>query len=160
MCPSGATCLPVDGCFSEQVLCKSNSCWSRTKRTSSSSHWKLTSRQEISTKVLNWRILCCQFLWIVHFWLPLQYYLTFIWWKENISYSVTTSSWTLFGRTTNYIIMEYIIQRVANNLCIQPKRLYINYLQLKCNVKKDNSNIQHMRYDQIISRLWMTTITH
>jgi hypothetical protein len=23
--------------------------------------------------------LCCQFLWIVHFWLPLQYSLTFIW---------------------------------------------------------------------------------
>jgi hypothetical protein len=48
--------------------------------------------------MLNWRILCCQFLWIVHFWLPLQYYLTFIWWKKNISYSVTTSTWTLFGR--------------------------------------------------------------
>ena len=23
-------------------------------------------------------IICCQFLWIVHFWLPLRYYLTFI----------------------------------------------------------------------------------
>ena len=25
-------------------------------------------------------ILCCQFLWIVHFWLPLRYSLTLIWW--------------------------------------------------------------------------------
>jgi hypothetical protein len=52
----------------------------------------------------------------------------------------------------NYIIMEYIIQRVANNLCIQPERLYINYLQLKCNVKRDNSNMSNVvssapRYD-------------
>ena len=38
MCPSGATCLPTDCCFSELSLCKSNFvCWSRTKRTSSSS---------------------------------------------------------------------------------------------------------------------------
>jgi hypothetical protein len=37
MCPSGATCLPSDCCFSELVLYKSNSaCCSRTKRTSSS----------------------------------------------------------------------------------------------------------------------------
>ena len=43
MCPSGATCLSVDCCFSEQALYKSSSikysaCWSSTKRTSSSSH--------------------------------------------------------------------------------------------------------------------------
>jgi hypothetical protein len=39
MCPSGATCLPTDCCFSELALYKSNSmCWSSTKRTSSSSH--------------------------------------------------------------------------------------------------------------------------
>ena len=43
MCPSGATCLPADCCFSELTLKKSNpACWSRTKWTSSSSHWKLT----------------------------------------------------------------------------------------------------------------------
>jgi hypothetical protein len=24
--------------------------------------------------------ICCQFLWIVHLWLPLRYSLTFIWW--------------------------------------------------------------------------------
>jgi hypothetical protein len=36
---SGATCLSADCCFSELALLKSNSaCWSRTKRTSSSSH--------------------------------------------------------------------------------------------------------------------------
>jgi hypothetical protein len=41
--PSGATCLSADCCFSELALCKSNSaCLSRTKRTSSSYHWKLT----------------------------------------------------------------------------------------------------------------------
>jgi hypothetical protein len=28
----------------------------------------------------NCTTLCCQFLWIVHFWLPLRYSLTFIWW--------------------------------------------------------------------------------
>ena len=39
MRPSGAICLPADCCFSELSLYKSNSvCWSRTKRTSSSSH--------------------------------------------------------------------------------------------------------------------------
>jgi len=50
MCPSGATCLPVDCCFSELALWKSNSaCWSSTKRISSSCHWKLTcSRHEIA----------------------------------------------------------------------------------------------------------------
>ena len=43
MCPSGATCLPADCCFSELVLQKSSSaCWSRTKRTSSSFLSKLT----------------------------------------------------------------------------------------------------------------------
>ena len=35
----GDICLPADCCFSELALLKSNSaCWSRTKRTSSSSH--------------------------------------------------------------------------------------------------------------------------
>jgi hypothetical protein len=39
MCPSGAICLSVDSCFNELALLKPNSaCWSRTKRTSSSSH--------------------------------------------------------------------------------------------------------------------------
>jgi hypothetical protein len=43
MCPSWATCLFEDWCFVELALQKSNSaCWSCTKRTSSSSHWKLT----------------------------------------------------------------------------------------------------------------------
>ena len=50
MCPNGATCLPTDGCCSELALWKSNStCWSSTKRTLSSSHWKLTcSRHDMS----------------------------------------------------------------------------------------------------------------
>jgi hypothetical protein len=53
---SGATCLPTDCCFSELALLKSNSaCWSRTKWTSSSYHWKLTcSRHDIAEKLLNW----------------------------------------------------------------------------------------------------------
>ena len=53
MCPSGATYLPADCCFSELALKMSNStCWSRTKRTSSSSHWKLTcSRHGIAGKI-------------------------------------------------------------------------------------------------------------
>jgi hypothetical protein len=53
----GATCLSADCCFSELALYKSNSvCWSSTKRTSSSSHWKLTcSRYDIAEKLLNWR---------------------------------------------------------------------------------------------------------
>jgi hypothetical protein len=44
-------------CPSELALYKSNSaCWSRTKRTSSSSHWKLTcSCHDIAEKLLNWR---------------------------------------------------------------------------------------------------------
>jgi hypothetical protein len=54
MCPSGATCLPEDCCFSELALLKSNSaCWSSTKRTLSSSHWKLTcSRWRVSEWLL------------------------------------------------------------------------------------------------------------
>jgi hypothetical protein len=33
-----------------------SACWSSTKRTSSSSHWKLTcSRHDITKKLLNWR---------------------------------------------------------------------------------------------------------
>ena len=36
MCLSGVTCLPVDYCFNELALLKSNSaCWSSTKQTSS-----------------------------------------------------------------------------------------------------------------------------
>jgi hypothetical protein len=39
-------CLSMNCCFSELALYKSNSaCWSRTKRTSSSSHWKLICSQ-------------------------------------------------------------------------------------------------------------------
>ena len=39
MCPSGATWLSADCCFSELALYKSNSaCWSNTKQTSSSFH--------------------------------------------------------------------------------------------------------------------------
>ena len=56
MCPSGATCLSADCCFSELALLKSNSvCWSRTKRTPSSSHWKLTcSGHDIAEKLLSY----------------------------------------------------------------------------------------------------------
>jgi hypothetical protein len=45
-----------DCCFCELALWKSNSpCWSRTKRTSSSSHWKLTcSRHNIDEILPNW----------------------------------------------------------------------------------------------------------
>jgi hypothetical protein len=47
----GVTCLPMDCCS----LWKSNSaCWSRTKRTSSSSHWKLIcSCHDIAELALN-----------------------------------------------------------------------------------------------------------
>jgi hypothetical protein len=39
MCPSGATHLSANCCFSELALRKSNSaCWSSSKGTSSSSH--------------------------------------------------------------------------------------------------------------------------
>ena len=34
-------------------------------------------------------ILCCQFLWIVHFWLPLQYSLTFIYSMDNVFFVKT-----------------------------------------------------------------------
>ena len=49
MCPSGATCLLTDCCFSELALWKSSkACWPSTKQTSSSFHWKLTcSRHDI-----------------------------------------------------------------------------------------------------------------
>jgi hypothetical protein len=42
---------------SERALLKSNSaCWSRTKQTTSLSHWKLTcSGHNIAEKLLNWR---------------------------------------------------------------------------------------------------------
>jgi hypothetical protein len=43
MCPSMATCLSDSCCFSELAPLKSNSaCWSSTKQTLSSFHWKLT----------------------------------------------------------------------------------------------------------------------
>jgi hypothetical protein len=44
MCPSRVTCLPADCCFSELALSKYNykACWSSTKQTLSSFHWKLT----------------------------------------------------------------------------------------------------------------------
>ena len=43
MCPSGTKCLPTESCFSELAILKSSlGCWSSTKQTSSSSHWKLT----------------------------------------------------------------------------------------------------------------------
>jgi hypothetical protein len=49
-------CLSADCCFSELALLKSHSAfWSRTKRISSSSHWKLTcSRLDIAEKLLSW----------------------------------------------------------------------------------------------------------
>ena len=52
----GATRLLADCCFSILALYKSNSaCWSRTKRTwSSSSHWKLAcSRHDIAEQLLT-----------------------------------------------------------------------------------------------------------
>ena len=57
MCQSGVTCLSPDCCFSELPLIKSNqACWSSTKQTLSSSHWKLTrSRHDIAEKLLSWR---------------------------------------------------------------------------------------------------------
>jgi hypothetical protein len=51
------TCLSTHCCFNKLALSKSNqACWSSTKRTSSSSHWKLTcSRHDIAgKKLLNW----------------------------------------------------------------------------------------------------------
>jgi hypothetical protein len=62
MCPSGATCLPADCCFSKLALLKSNSaCWSRTKRTLWSSHWNLTcSRHDIAEKLQSYLIQKCE----------------------------------------------------------------------------------------------------
>jgi hypothetical protein len=52
--PSGATCLTVNGCYSELTLSKPNwACWSSAKRTSSSSHQNTTcSRHGIAEKLL------------------------------------------------------------------------------------------------------------
>jgi hypothetical protein len=48
ICLSGATCLTADCCFSERAICKLNSAsLSRIKRTSSSSHWKLTCSRHL-----------------------------------------------------------------------------------------------------------------
>jgi hypothetical protein len=48
MCPSGATCLPADCCFSELALLKYNSaCWSRTKRNSSSAELYFNSASSL-----------------------------------------------------------------------------------------------------------------
>ena len=53
----GAIGRSANCCFSGVALYKSNSaCWSRTKRTSSSFHWKLIcSRHNIAAKIPNWR---------------------------------------------------------------------------------------------------------
>ena len=52
--PPQTTCIC---CFRQLALLKSHlACWSRTKRTSSSSHWKLTCfRHSIAEKLMNWR---------------------------------------------------------------------------------------------------------
>jgi hypothetical protein len=57
MCLSVTTCLPADCCFSELALWNPNSaCTSKTKRTSSSSHWKLTcSCHDITEKLPSLR---------------------------------------------------------------------------------------------------------
>ena len=53
----GATGRSANCCFSGVALYKFNSaCWSRTKQTSSSFHWKLIcSRHNIAAKIPNWR---------------------------------------------------------------------------------------------------------
>ena len=52
MCQSGVICHPADCCFSEIALKKYNSaCSPRTKRTSSSSHWKLTCSRNDNLKI-------------------------------------------------------------------------------------------------------------
>jgi hypothetical protein len=55
MCLNGVTFLPADCCFNELALLKSNPAFSsRTKRTSSSSHWWLTCfRHNIAEQLLN-----------------------------------------------------------------------------------------------------------
>jgi hypothetical protein len=53
MCLSRAKCLPVDCCFSELTLLKSNSaCWSSTKWTSLSTHQNVTcSHHDIAKEI-------------------------------------------------------------------------------------------------------------
>jgi hypothetical protein len=57
-CESGMKCLPVDCCFNELALKKSNwACWSRWKCTSSSSHQQTKCLiYDISEKLFHWHL--------------------------------------------------------------------------------------------------------
>ena len=58
LCPSGATCIPINCCFNKLVLSQfyNQACWSGKKRTPSSpssSHWNVTcSRHDIAEILL------------------------------------------------------------------------------------------------------------
>ena len=86
MWPSGATCLPADCCFNELVLYKSSlACWSSTKRTSPSYHWKLTwSRHDRARKIAE---LALNYISLTQRWL-----IDFIVFSATFSY-ISAISW-------------------------------------------------------------------
>ena len=74
-------------------------------------------------------VLCWQFLWIVHLWMPPVAFSNIYLMKKNSLCTISpVVSWQLCSFSAgnkNYIFIEYIIQRGLNNLYIQPERLYI-----------------------------------
>jgi hypothetical protein len=59
LCPSGATCLPINCCFNKLALLKfyNQACWSGKKRTPSSSHRNVTcARHDIAELLRCWHL--------------------------------------------------------------------------------------------------------
>jgi hypothetical protein len=92
--------------------------------------------------------LCCQFLWIVHFWLPLRYSLTFIAYKY-----VQVTDFFLFNRLL--ITNESILKKFQSAAIIWKWNIYVFVLdKYTCRPYFLNNNImitrtQHVRLDII-----------
>jgi hypothetical protein len=130
MFPSGATCLPVDCCFSELALWKSSpACWSITKRTSSSSHWKLT----------NWLILNFKHNYI---YIRYMYY-----WYSSPPMEICGLNWlwlSLFRPFGLHLPWTYVVLTDCGYHCLDPL-VYTSHNQLKPH-PKGLSNDSHNQF--------------
>ena len=63
---------------------------------------------------------CCQCHWIVHFWLPLQFSLTFIYWEFGKVASVTSLFVTL--KNGDIMLISYFLQTSSNIIGLKSTR--------------------------------------
>ena len=97
--------------------------------------------------------LCCQFLWIVHFWLPLRYSLTFIAYKY-----VQVTDFFLFNRLL--ITNESILKKYQSAAIIWKWNIYVFVLdKYTCRPYFLNNDImitrtQHVRLDIIFLKYY------